>query len=105
MATAVQNLYGIPRHSDGATRINAGVVEGGSAANIVPEEARIVAEVRGETTELMEYVRSNARQVLRSAAEMHGCDVEIEPGAEARARRATTNSSRSSPTWLRGRTA
>ncbi|TYT63227.1 amidohydrolase [Natrialba swarupiae] len=83
MATAVQNLYGIPRHSDGATRINAGVVEGGSAANIVPEEARIVAEVRGETTELMEYVRSNARQVLRSAAEMHGCDVEIEPGAEA----------------------
>ncbi|MEY7850456.1 amidohydrolase [Natrarchaeobius sp. A-rgal3] len=83
MATAVQNLYGIPRHNDGATRINAGVVEGGSAANIVPEEARIVAEVRGETTDLMEYMRSNARRVLRSAAEMHDCDLEVELGAEA----------------------
>ncbi|RQG94351.1 amidohydrolase [Natrarchaeobius chitinivorans] len=83
MATAVQNLYAIPRNSGGKTRVNAGIAEGGSAANIVPEEARIVAEVRGETTELMEYMRSNARRVLRSAAEMHDCDVEIEPGAEA----------------------
>ncbi|RQG91468.1 amidohydrolase [Natrarchaeobius halalkaliphilus] len=83
MATAVQNLYGIPRHNDGKTRINAGVVEGGSAANIIPEESRIVAEVRGETTELLEYVRANARRVLRSAAEMHDCDLEIDVGAEA----------------------
>ncbi|ELZ07725.1 amidohydrolase [Natrialba aegyptia] len=83
MATAVQNLYSIPRHSDGPTRINAGVVEGGSAANVIPEEARIVAEVRGKTTDLMEYMRSNARQVLNSAADMHDCEVEIELGAEA----------------------
>ncbi|MFP8953912.1 amidohydrolase [Natrialbaceae archaeon A-arb3/5] len=83
MATAVQNLYSIPRHNDGATRVNAGVVEGGSAANIIPEEARIVAEVRGETTELMEYMRSNARRVLESAAEMHDCELEIDIGAEA----------------------
>ncbi|AXR79327.1 amidohydrolase [Natrarchaeobaculum sulfurireducens] len=83
MATAVQNLYGIPRHDEGATRINAGVVEGGSAANIIPEHARIVAEVRGETTELMEYMRTHATQVIRSAAEMHDCAVEFETGAEA----------------------
>ncbi|SER58549.1 amidohydrolase [Natrinema salaciae] len=83
MATAVQNLYGIPRHNDGATRVNAGVVEGGSAANVIPDEARIVAEVRGETTELMEYMKRRTRRVLRSAAEMHDCEVEIEIGAEA----------------------
>ena len=83
MATAVQNLYGIPRHDEGATRINAGVVEGGSAANIIPEHARIVAEVRGETTELMEYMRTHAKRVIRSAAEMHDCEVEFETGAEA----------------------
>ncbi|ELY70859.1 amidohydrolase [Natrinema versiforme] len=83
MATAVQNLYGIPRHNDGKTRVNAGVVEGGSAANVIPDEARIVAEVRGETTDLMEYMKGRTRQVLRSAARMHDCEVDIETGAEA----------------------
>ncbi|WP_137289748.1 amidohydrolase [Natronorubrum halophilum] len=83
MATAVQNLYGIPRHNDGKTRVNAGVVEGGSAANVIPEEARILAEVRGETTALMEYMNDNARHVIRSAAEMHECEVAFGIGAEA----------------------
>ncbi|QSW98462.1 amidohydrolase [Haloterrigena alkaliphila] len=83
MATAVQNLYGIPRHNDGRTRVNAGVVEGGTAANVIPEEARILAEVRGETTALMEYVDDHARRVVRSAAEMHACEVEFSVGAEA----------------------
>lgn len=83
MATAVQNLYGIPRHNDGKTRINAGVAEGGSAANIIPDEARILAEVRGETTELMEYMDRKARHVVRNAAEMHECEVSFGVGAEA----------------------
>ncbi|ELY74779.1 amidohydrolase [Natrinema pallidum] len=83
MATAVQNLYGIPRHNDGATRVNVGVVEGGSAANVIPGDARVVAEVRGETTELMEYMKRRSRRVLRSAAEMHDCTVSFETGAEA----------------------
>jgi aminobenzoyl-glutamate utilization protein A len=77
MATAVQNLYGIPRHADGQTRVNAGMVGGGTATNIVPESAFIEGEVRGETNELMEYMEEKAERVLRSAAEMHGCDVEI----------------------------
>ncbi|WP_254528208.1 amidohydrolase [Natrinema gelatinilyticum] len=83
MATAVQNLYGIPRHNDGKTRVNAGVVEGGSAANVIPDEVRIVAEIRGETTELLEYMKHRTGRVLRSAAEMHDCEVDIETGAEA----------------------
>ncbi|MFP9061141.1 amidohydrolase [Natrialbaceae archaeon A-chndr2] len=83
LATAVQNLYAIPRHSAGETRVNAGVIEGGSAANIIAEEARLVAEVRGETTELMEYMREKSQRVMDSAAEMHDCELEVELGAEA----------------------
>ncbi len=83
MATAVQNLYGIARHGDGATRINAGEVAGGTASNIVAEDAYIHGEVRGETTELMTYTRDRATTVLESAAEMHGCTVDIERGSEA----------------------
>jgi aminobenzoyl-glutamate utilization protein A len=83
MATAVQNLYAIPRHADGQTRVNAGDVGGGTAANIVPEEAYIEGEVRGETTELMEYMREHADRVLESAAEMHDCELSVTTSGEA----------------------
>ena len=83
MATAVQNLYAIPRNEDGPTRINAGVVEGGTASNIIPEHASIEGEVRGETTELMEYMRDRADRVLEHAAGMHGCESSIERTGEA----------------------
>jgi aminobenzoyl-glutamate utilization protein A len=83
MATAIQNLYAIPRHEEGATRINAGKVGGGTATNIIPEGAFIEGEVRGETTELMEYTRERAYQVLRGAAETHDCTVDIERGGRA----------------------
>ncbi len=83
MATAVQNLYAIPRHGDGATRVNAGRVGGGTAPNIVPDEAFIEGEVRGETTELMAYTYDRATTVLDAAADMHDCRVETETLAEA----------------------
>jgi aminobenzoyl-glutamate utilization protein A len=83
MATAVQNLYSIPRHEDGATRVNAGNVGGGTATNIVPEEAFIEGEVRGETTELKDYMVERAERTIASAAEMHGCEVEVTTKGEA----------------------
>jgi aminobenzoyl-glutamate utilization protein A len=83
MATAVQNLHAIPRHESGATRINAGTVGGGTASNIVPEEAFIQGEVRGETTELMEYTRDHARRVVENAAAMHDCEVSVDHDGEA----------------------
>jgi aminobenzoyl-glutamate utilization protein A len=77
MATAVQNLYAIPRHADGETRVNAGVVGGGTAANVIPEHAFLEAEVRGETTELMEYMDEHARRTVEHAAGIHDCDVDV----------------------------
>ncbi|MFB6268354.1 MAG: amidohydrolase [Halobacterium sp.] len=83
MATAVQNLYAIPRHDGGATRVNAGRAGGGTATNIIPEEAFVEGEVRGETTELMEYMKEKSERVLHSAAEMHDCEVELSTEGEA----------------------
>jgi aminobenzoyl-glutamate utilization protein A len=81
LSTAVQNLHAISRHDDGATRVNAGIVEGGTATNVVPESATLEGEVRGETTALMEYVDERARRVVEHAAKMHGCTAEyIETG-------------------------
>ena len=88
MAAAIQNLYAIPRHADGATRVNAGIVGGGTATNIIPEESFIEGEVRGETTELMEYMDEKVETVVHNAAEMHEVSVETErlgraPSAES----------------------
>ncbi|MWV65618.1 amidohydrolase [Halorubrum sp. JWXQ-INN 858] len=83
MAAAIQNLYAIPRHADGPTRVNAGLVGGGTATNIVPEESYIEGEVRGATTDLAAYMDRKARRVLRSAAEMHDCEVEVDLLGEA----------------------
>jgi len=83
MATAIQNLYAIPRHDGGATRVNAGRAGGGTATNIIPEDAFVEGEVRGETTELMRYMKEQADRVLRSAAEMHDCEVELSTEGEA----------------------
>ena len=77
LATAVGNLYAIPRHSEGATRVNAGRVGGGTATNIIPEAAHLEGEVRGETTELREYMDDRAHQVIEAAAEMHSCEAEM----------------------------
>jgi aminobenzoyl-glutamate utilization protein A len=83
MATAVTNLYAIPRHEDGATRVNAGRVEGGTATNIVPESATIEGEVRGETTALREYMNDHADRVMAGAARTHDCEVSVTRVGEA----------------------
>lgn len=83
MASAVNALYGISRHSDGATRVNVGVVEAGTATNVVPERADIEGEVRGETTELKDYMVERAREGIEGAAATYGCDVDVGTVAEA----------------------
>lgn len=83
LAAAIQNLYAIPRHSDGATRVNVGRIEGGSASNIIPREAHMEGEIRGGTTALRDYMKQRATSVIESAAAMHDCEVDLEYGPEA----------------------
>ncbi|MFW5911421.1 MAG: amidohydrolase [Halolamina sp.] len=77
-ATATQNLYAIPRHADGATRINVGTLEAGTASNVVPAHAEMRVETRGETDDLCEYVEDRMEAAVRGAAESHDVDVEID---------------------------
>ncbi|WP_227377421.1 amidohydrolase [Haladaptatus halobius] len=83
LGTAIQNAYGIPRHSDGMTRVNLGKAEAGTASNVIAERAHVSAEARGETTELMEYAKSRLIGTLETAAEMHGCDANADVVSES----------------------
>ena len=83
LGTAISNAYGIPRHSGGMTRVNVGYAEAGSASNVIADHARVEAEARGETTELMEYAKSRLRRAFRGAADSHGCDLEFDVVSES----------------------
>lgn len=76
-ATAVTNLYAIPRHGAGATRINVGRLIAGSGRNVIADEAFMEMEVRGDTTEINEFVDRYAMRILENSAAMHGCTVEV----------------------------
>ncbi len=76
-ATAVLNLYAIPRHRQGATRINVGRLSAGTARNVICPSAHLALETRGATSELNDYMYQNAVRILEAAAAMHGCGLQI----------------------------
>ncbi len=76
-SSAVVNLYAIPRHGAGASRINVGRLIAGSGRNVIADEAFMEMEVRGDTTAINEYVSEYALRVLENCAAMHGCTVEV----------------------------
>jgi aminobenzoyl-glutamate utilization protein A len=83
LGTAIENVYAVPRHSDGMTRVNVGRVDGGTASNIIAEHASAVAEARGETTELMEYAKEEVIHRFETAAEMHRCTADVDVVSES----------------------
>ncbi len=74
--TAIQNLYGIPRHEAGATRINVGKVHSPNAQNVISDQTNLRIEVRGETADLNEYMLDRARHIVEHAAGMHEVEYE-----------------------------
>lgn len=77
VATAILNLYAISRHSHGPSRVNVGkiIVDGGR--NIIADKAHLEIEVRGETTQINEYMERRARTVIKAAADMYDLEHEI----------------------------
>lgn len=77
IATAIQNLYSIPRHGDGVTRINVGRVTADNPQNIIGETASMRIDVRGGDTSLKNYMVNRANTILESAGSMHRVDTDI----------------------------
>jgi aminobenzoyl-glutamate utilization protein A len=69
---ATLGLHALPRHSDGNSRINVGVLRGGSGRNVIASQAELALEMRGETTEVVAFLEEQARTVVEGAARAHG---------------------------------
>ncbi len=82
-ANAAVGLHALPRHRSGFTRVNVGRLEAGTARNIIPDRALLVAEVRGETSALCDSMYERAVRVVESSAAMFGCEARVRPMGEA----------------------
>ena len=78
---AVMQLYGIPRHGSGASRINVGTLHAGTGRNVIADIAKMEIEVRGANTEINNYMCEFAEKILRNTAETYGCKGNFEAGA------------------------
>lgn len=78
---AVTNLFAIPRHGQGASRINVGRIEAGSAWNVIAEKAYFQLETRGVTNAVNEYMVEKAMAVIEGTAKMYGLSFETKLAA------------------------
>lgn len=76
-ACAALNLHAISRHSQGASRINVGVMQAGTGRNVVPANAVLKLETRGTTSAINAYVYEQAVRILQGAAAMYGVEVAL----------------------------
>lgn len=75
---ATTNLHAIARHGEGVTRITVGRLEGGQGRNVIPPNAFMALETRGETSALDDYMTTEAARVIKAAMEMWDCSYAIE---------------------------
>lgn len=77
-ATLIINGFNnIPRHSKGSTMVNVGVLKAGSSRNVIPENAEMQVEVRGENNELCDYMFNEAINIVENISKAYKCEYTI----------------------------
>jgi len=76
-ATALQ-LHSIPRHSSGISRINVGRLEAGTGRNIIADQAFMMIETRGSTSEVNDFMVKEMHRIVESIAALYQVTYEIE---------------------------
>lgn len=75
--TAVCQMMAIPRHGEGASRINVGELHARETPNIIPAHAWLRGETRGATSAIDDYMMDAVRRVAEGAALMHRCAAKL----------------------------
>ena len=76
-AQSAISLNTISRHSQGSSRINVGVLNAGTGRNVVPDIASLKLETRGATTEINNFMVSEARRILEACAAMYDVQLQV----------------------------
>ena len=82
-STASLALMALPRHGSGMTRVNVGYMRAGEGRNVIPVNAKLVMEVRGETSEINSYMVEQTQNIIEGVSKSFGVDHHIEKMGEA----------------------
>ena len=82
-AATCMSLGSLPGHSQGITRVQIGRFESGTGRNIIAENALMQLEVRGESTEINDYMAANVEMTVKGLAVAYGVDYELTRMGEA----------------------
>lgn len=81
--TVVSELLGMARHGNGLGCINVGMMQAGECRNVIPVHALIQLEVRGETSEINDFMVDQAVRIVKGTALAYGVQYEVEKVGEA----------------------
>lgn len=76
-------LLGISRHGDGMSRINIGELHAGEGRNVIPAHAELKLEVRGETSEINQYMVDQVMAIAKGCSISFDVDFDTEIMGEA----------------------
>ncbi len=79
----VTQLLGIPRHGSGMTRVNVGRIVAGEGRNVIPVNAKLVMEVRGETGDINKFMATETENIVQGVAKSFSVEYNIEKMGEA----------------------
>ena len=82
-AATCMSLGSLPGHSQGITRVQIGKLISGVGRNIVAPHAYMQLEVRGETTEINDYMAANVEMTVKGLAAAYGVQYRLTRMGEA----------------------
>ncbi|NLK66545.1 MAG: M20 family metallo-hydrolase [Campylobacteraceae bacterium] len=71
------SMHGITRNAKGVTRINVGVLKAGEGRNVIAPNGYLACETRGETTELNDFMREQAFDIVKGVSQIYGVEYDI----------------------------
>ena len=80
---AVLGLQTMAQSSQPGIRVNVGMMQAGTAVNIVPEEARFAFEMRAQETEDLQSLKTRCCAFVEAIAQAHGVACELSQGGGA----------------------
>ncbi|MDY6010138.1 MAG: amidohydrolase [Duodenibacillus sp.] len=82
-ANATVQMMGISRHSGGMTRVNIGQLIAGEGRNVIPSKAVMKLEVRGETSDINDYMVEQVNNICEGVAKSFGVTYDCRKMGEA----------------------
>lgn len=76
-ASCALNLHTLTQFASGMTRLNVGVLNAGTGRNVVPANAMMQIETRGENEEVNEALREKVEKVIEGSAKAFDVDFKI----------------------------